>query len=237
VKKETAKTVIIVTLFAIAMGILEAAVVVYLRNLFYPAGFAFPLVGFIEPSILSVEWIREFATIVMLITIGMLAGKRLYDKFAYFIYAFAIWDIFYYIWLKVVLDWPISIITWDILFLIPWPWAGPVLAPVLCSILMIITAFIILSANKKMAPLGIDAILVVVGMILVLFTWIYDYGALIISNGFAKDFFTLTNNSQFYQVIGSYSPDYYNWPLFLIGFAMSSIGVLLFYIKNRPQNK
>ena len=37
--------------------------------------------GFIEPQILSMEWIREFATIVMLLTVGILSGKKLYEKF------------------------------------------------------------------------------------------------------------------------------------------------------------
>ena len=95
-KKESLNKISIVTIFAIAMGFLEAVVVVYLRKLYYPNGFNFPLKGFIDPSIISIEWVREFATIVMLITIAMLAGKKLYERFAYFIYVFAIWDIFYY---------------------------------------------------------------------------------------------------------------------------------------------
>ena len=144
-KRESVNKLSIVTLYAIAMGFLEAAVVIYLRNLFYPNGFNFPLKGFIDPSILIVEWIREFATIIMLVTIGLLAGKKFYEKLAYFVYAFAIWDIFYYIFLKLVLNWPSSFLTWDLLFLIPFPWAGPVLAPLLCTLLMLFTSFIIIN--------------------------------------------------------------------------------------------
>ena len=65
-KKESINKIIIITMFAIAMAFLESAVVVYLRRLFYPQGFNFPLEGFIEPSILSIEWLRELATIVKL---------------------------------------------------------------------------------------------------------------------------------------------------------------------------
>ena len=137
-KKESVNKILIITIFAIAMGFLEAAVVIYLRELFYPNGFDFPLRGFLNPSILGVEWIREFATVVMLAAIAVLAGKKFYERFAYFLYAFAIWDIFYYISLKATLDWPSSFLTWDLLFLIPWPWIGPVLTPVLWSILFII---------------------------------------------------------------------------------------------------
>ena len=57
---------------------------------------------------------------------------------------FGIWDIFYYIFLKIFLDWPESYLTWDILFLIPLPWVGPVLAPVLVSLSLIYTGIIIL---------------------------------------------------------------------------------------------
>ena len=66
-KKESKNIILIVTVFSIAMAFLETAVVVYLRKLFYLNGFNFPLKGFLDPSILSIEWIREFATIIMLL--------------------------------------------------------------------------------------------------------------------------------------------------------------------------
>lgn len=235
-KKESVNKLIIVGIFAIAMGFLEATVVVYLRELYYTNGFDFPLKGFIEPNILSIEWIREFATIVMLVTIGILAGKKLYERFAYFLYAFAIWDIFYYIFLKMTLNWPPSLFTWDILFLIPLPWVGPVLAPVLCSILMIITTLLIISLNDKGKKLKIklsEALLVILGILIVLYTWLYDYGNLIISGGFAKQFFTLSYNQEFYQLLTSYIPQTYNWILFIIGFLISTIGIIMFYIRNK----
>jgi len=68
---------------------------------------------------------------------------------------FAIWDIFYYVWLKVLIDWPASIMDWDILFLIPGTWAGPVLAPVLISIAMLIFAAAILYRDACGRPIKV----------------------------------------------------------------------------------
>ncbi len=243
-KKESLNKIWIVTFYSIAMGFLEAAVVIYLRKLFYQNGFDFPLKGFIEPSILIVEWVREFVTIIMLVTIGLLAGKKFYEKFAYFIYAFAIWDIFYYVFLKLYLGWPSSLKTWDLLFLIPWPWIGPVLAPLLCAVLMIITAFMIINFEDKRIKIRLNArelVLIIIGVIFILFTWLYDYGALIFNNGFAKVFFTLATNAKFTEIVSSYVPNYFNWPLFLLGLFTSTLGVLLFYmriknIKSHPRS-
>src|SRR5271167_2605871 len=95
------------TLFSIAMGFMETAVVIYLRKVYYPRGFQFPLVP-IEPSIALTEFLREAATIIMLLGIGILTGKTRAQKFAFFIYCFAVWDIFYYVFLKIFLNWPES---------------------------------------------------------------------------------------------------------------------------------
>lgn len=224
------------------MAFLESSVVVYLRKLFYPNGFNFPLKGFLDPSILSIEWVREFATIIMLLIVGIIAGNKLYKRFAYFIYAFAIWDIFYYIFLKLILNWPNSLFTWDLLFLIPWPWIAPVLAPLLCTILMLITAFIIIHFEDMglLVKLKISEIaLLVIGVIIVLYSWLYLYGKIIISGGFVKDFFTLSTNSRFIEIINNYTPNYFNWPLFLLGLAISTIGIIKFYlrIKNLKHSK
>ena len=134
------KKIIWITIFSIAMAFVEAAVVVYLRAIYYPEGFAFPLTPRTD-TIIGVELLREFATILMLLSIAVLTGRRGWERFAYFLFCFGIWDIFYYIWLKLLLDWPSSIFEWDILFLIPLPWIGPVIAPVFLSMLMIIFGF------------------------------------------------------------------------------------------------
>ncbi|MHC4478644.1 MAG: hypothetical protein ACYTEL_23655 [Planctomycetota bacterium] len=151
----------IVVIFSIAFAYIEAAVVVYLRTIFHPDGFTFPLTTFgIDPKwerLLLTEIGREAATMVLILTGAWLSGRRLRQRFAYVMIIFAVWDIFYYLWLKVFLDWPASIMDWDILFLIPVTWAGPVLAPVLVSVTMLVFAAIILYRDWAGAPIKASA--------------------------------------------------------------------------------
>jgi len=168
-----------ITVFSISMAFVEAAVVVYLRAIFYPEGFAFPLKP-ITDSLIVVELAREFATVLMLFSIAALAGKRLWERFAYFLFCFGVWDIFYYVWLKVLLDWPSSIFEWDILFLIPMPWIGPVIAPVSLSLLMIIFGFFIIYSFYKecdFKPTLLSRILTLVGTAFILFSFMRDTDA------------------------------------------------------------
>lgn len=136
------------TLFAIAMAFLESAVVVDLRALYYPQGFSFPLVP-IDRRIALTELVRELATMVMLLAPGALLSRSGSERFAWFVYCFGVWDIFYYVFLKVVLDWPATWFDPDILFLVPVPWVGPVLAPVLVSVGMIGLGIFMLHAREK----------------------------------------------------------------------------------------
>jgi hypothetical protein len=144
---KNSRTILLVTIFAMAFAFVESSVVVYLRQIVYPEGFAFPLKQGITSQI-AVEVTREFATIVMLIAVGMIAGKDRWQRFSYFLIGFGVWDIFFYVWLKLVLDWPASILDWDILFLIPIPWIGPVIAPVLVSLMMIAGGVLILRKEE-----------------------------------------------------------------------------------------
>jgi hypothetical protein len=121
------------TAFFIAMAFLESAVVVYLRALYYPEGFGFPLVP-MDPALVATEMGREFATLVMLLAPAALVTRRALERFAWFCIGFGIWDIFYYVWLKVLLGWPASLAEPDLLFLLPVPWVGPVWAPCLISV-------------------------------------------------------------------------------------------------------
>ncbi len=136
-KNNIIKTIIWITVFSIAMAYMESAIVVYLRALYYPEGFAFPL-KIIGKDIIITEFFREIATVIMIIGAGIMAGRKNIEKFAFFIYSFAVWDIFYYVFLKVLLNWPASFLTDDILFLIPSPWVGPVIAPIINSLTMIL---------------------------------------------------------------------------------------------------
>jgi hypothetical protein len=129
---------LIVVAFAIAMAWVESAVVYYLRThvdriVPYQPN-PLPLIGRMGP----VELARELATLIMLFTVGWLAGTTWRARLGYMAFAFGIWDIFYYVFLKVMCDWPKSLADWDILFLLPLPWWGPVWAPVSIAMLMVL---------------------------------------------------------------------------------------------------
>ncbi len=157
--KTTIKRFCIVVIFSIAFAYIEAAVVVYLRTIFHPDGFSFPLTDFgtilQQNPLLFTEIGREAATIVLIFTSVWLFGQNRRQRFAYFLTIFAIWDIFYYVWLKVLLNWPASIMDWDILFLIPVTWASAVLYPVLISVTLLIFAAVILYRDARGRPIKV----------------------------------------------------------------------------------
>ena len=124
-------------IYAVAMAYLEAAVVVYLRELYYPENILeiFPPKLF-APRDVVVELGREVATIVMMLAVAFLAERRNRVRlFGAFVLQFGVWDIFYYIWLKILIGWPVHWGEWDILFLIPWAWFGPWLTPVVIALM------------------------------------------------------------------------------------------------------
>jgi hypothetical protein len=153
------KSLVIAIVFSVAFAYIESAVVVYLRAIFYPDGFTFPLHMFDVTALgkrLTVTEIgREAATLVLIVTAAWLFGHNRQQRGAYFLVIFAVWDIFYYVWLKVLLDWPASIMDWDILFLIPYVWASAVLCPVLVALAMFAFGVAILRRSAHGKPLSI----------------------------------------------------------------------------------
>jgi hypothetical protein len=135
------KKILLVMAFALAMGYVEAAVVVYLRGLFYPEGFTFPIKT-IDLAHSAIELGREGATIVMLLAVAFIAEKTRRGRLGCFMLLFGIWDLAYYFFLWVTISWPESPLTWDLLFLIPVIWTGPILAPMLVSALLIATGLL-----------------------------------------------------------------------------------------------
>jgi hypothetical protein len=205
---------LVVVIFAIAMAWVESAVVFYLRTMVnriepYQAN-PLPL---IEP-LASVELGRELATLVMLFAVGVLAGKTWRARWGYAAIAFGVWDIFYYVFLKVMCGWPHSLLDWDILFLLPLPWWGPVLAPVLIALLMIAwgtlasqTTPALASLRASLAAWSLNAL----GMLLALRVFMAD---------------ALRVADQGVEVIRNTLPTEFNWPLFNVALALMAAPVL-----------
>lgn len=151
----------LVICFVIAMAFLESTVVVYLREMYalryitpenselalrlpYFSLIKNPLTVVPSLKILVIEIIRETATMIMLLGFAFLVGRKWRERLAVFLASFALWDIFYYIFLYALIGWPFSLATMDILFLIPLPWLAPVWLPVSISIGMIIASFFLI---------------------------------------------------------------------------------------------
>jgi hypothetical protein len=143
--------------FGTAFGFVEAAVVYYLRALInfhknfdlihYKVLLNLGFITFISPShsillnnkVTAVEITREFATIVLLISVAYIAGIDLRHRAGAFLISFACWDITYYLFLKILDNWPSSLMTRDVYFLIPVTWIGPVITPLaICTVMLAI---------------------------------------------------------------------------------------------------
>jgi hypothetical protein len=136
---------ILLAIFGIAMAHLEGVVVVYLRKalgLLDSASNKESLENF-PKRYLYIEMTREAATIIMLVVIAYLTGGSWVEKGIYFLWTFAFWDLFYYLSLYILIKWPPTFKTIDVLFLIPKPWIAPVWFPVGVSGLTIVVIFIL----------------------------------------------------------------------------------------------
>jgi hypothetical protein len=167
---------LVIVLFAVAMAWLEAATVYYLRVLVgrldpYQAN-PLPISG----SLGSIELVREAATLVMLLTAGTLAGRTWQTRLGYTSIAFGVWDIFYYVFLRIICGWPRSLFDWDILFLLPLPWWGPVLAPMCVAMLMIAWGTLVTrpAAGRLHASVAPTRALAWIGIVLALYAFMAD---------------------------------------------------------------
>jgi len=148
----TEKRLLWLLLFGAAFGVVEAAVVVYLRRIYYPGGFGFPLV-LPQVPLLKLELVREAATLVMLLAVAVLAERRPWARFGAFAFAFGVWDLVFYLALRLSIGWPPSLLTWDILFLVPVPWTGPVLSAALVAVSLVVAgSWIIVRVNRGIVP-------------------------------------------------------------------------------------
>ncbi len=203
-----------VVLYAMAMAWVESAVVFYLRSMMDRIephqSNPLPVIG----GFASVELPRELATLLMLYAVGWLAGRTWRSRLGYAALAFGVWDIFYYAFLKIICGWPHSLLDWDVLFLLPLPWWGPVLAPVLISLLMILwgTFASRLEPSPHPARSGRHVwILNIAGIALALYLFMAD---------------TLAAAHRSLDAIRTVLPERFNWPLFGLALALMSAPVV-----------
>ena len=170
------RTWLVVVLFAVGMAWVEAASVYYIRIVvdrivpYQPN--PLPVSGVLG----AVELVREAATLVMLVTVGLLAGRTGQQRLGYTAVAFGVWDIFYYGFLRVMSGWPASLLDWDILFLLPLPWWGPVLAPVSIASLMILWGTLVSQRPSEPSRTSVAStwVLASIGIVLALYTFMAD---------------------------------------------------------------
>jgi hypothetical protein len=209
-----------VSLFSIAMAFLEAAVVVYLRRIYGINDLILQVPPF-DSQIAAIEVGREIATLIMLLCIGWIAGKTISSKISYALITFGLWDIFYYIWLRVFIGWPLSMFEPDLLFLIPLPWWGPVLSPVLIALLMVIGGTIVVIETEKNRTLNFASwfwVCLTAGVLIMLFTFMSDALKVL-----PADAATLSN----------LKPSLFNWPVYSIGLGLVVIALWRMTVRKR----
>ena len=211
------KNLFAVFIFSIAMAYLESAVVVYLRYLYYPMGFIFPI-KMIPNQTLFIELGREAATIIMLLAIALLSSKLKRQRIFFFFFAFGVWDIFYYIWLKIFINWPQTLLADDLLFLIPVPWIAPIVAPILISVLFITISIMALKKIEKGKQVEIsktNAAIILVGVLLILISFMWNYQERLIST----------------------SPVEFFWMVFIIGLLLMIAGGINIILQKGEEKK
>lgn len=203
-----------VALFAVAMAWMESAVVFYLRTMVdriepYQSN-PLPLVG----GLGGVELIREAATLLMLLTAGMLAGRTWSGKLAYSAIAFGLWDIFYYVFLRLICQWPRTLMDWDVLFLLPLPWWGPVIAPVLIALLMVVWGSVVVWRDERPVQCGAG-----------LHCWVANsIGIGLALYVFMADALRVAGQGE--TAIRNVLPEVFNWPLFVVALTLMAAPIL-----------
>jgi hypothetical protein len=178
-----------------------------------------------DEGLVATEFFREIATMVMLLAPAAILTRSALERFAWFCFGFGIWDLFYYVWLKVLLDWPASLGEPDLLFLVPIPWVGPVWAPCTISIGLIVFALIVLHRRKRWADYRVDRAswtLLIAGAALMIGSFVVDplsqkFGLHVLSGG------TAGSSGAFDGA--EYRPGHYPWPWFAAGAALSLLAL------------
>ena len=204
----------VVVIYSIAMAWLESATVVYLRT----------LVGRIDPyqarplplsvGLGQAEVVREFATLVMLFTVGWLAGRTWRSRLGYGLIAFGIWDIFYYVFLNVIAGWPHSIFDWDVLFLIPLPWWGPVIAPASIAALMVVGGTLVSLTDQPDRPIWPGR-----------WSWLLNLrGVAIALYVFMANAIAVVEHGP--DAVRAMLPTHFSWPLFILALILMAAPIV-----------
>jgi hypothetical protein len=209
------------TIFAIGMAHVEASLVVHLRSLYYPENplILFPL-SLLSPRDRAIELSRELATILMILSVAFLAEKGGLRIFAAFVYIFGLWDIFYYLWLKLMLGWPVSWLEWDILFLIPWPWLGPWITATLIALLFVVWgAWAMTGSNRNCRFTRFTFAEFVLGSLLCLYSFLLPAFPLLAEG-----------KAAFQQ----YQPAAFSWGWYLAGYLLMANALRQIALSHRP---
>jgi hypothetical protein len=196
-----------IPVFAIAMAYLESAVVVYLRRLYGISEITAALVRF-DGQVMFIEAGRELATLLMLCAIAWVAGSSFQSRFGVFLLAFGLWDIFYYFWLRVFINWPATLLDTDLLFMLPLPWWGPILAPLLIAALMVIAGAGLVLHDMRgslVKPNRFIWICLSAGILIDLYVFMADALALLPAD---------------VDALSKVQMSVFNWPVFLAGLAL-----------------
>lgn len=201
------KRIAAISIYSAAMGYVESAVVIYIRKMASgnPAQ-VFPL-KYMEPNLGLLEIGREAATIVMLLAVGYLAGRNRLQKWMFFLYSFAIWDIFYYVILRIAIGWPSSIFDFDVLFLIPVIWISPVLSPILISFLIVVGSLTLISISERSDDVRIgilNLLIFLLGSVAVFYSFTEQVFHILLSVG--------------PKGIEHFTPTSFDWLLFTVGY-------------------
>jgi hypothetical protein len=220
------------TVLAAALGYIEASIVVYLREVIVPvrqlhypdaAREVLPLLTLAQLTdagpevarLLNLERVRELAAVIVLAAMALGLRRRRGEGLAFFMIGFAVWDILYYVFLKVLIGWPASPATWDVLYLVPIPWVAPVWAPVAVSLTLLIAGLVALARRRgeiSAAAKLIASLTALAGVALILVSFMLRVR----------------------QAVGGV-PEGFDWPWFLAGWLLGAAG--LFWLTARPSTR
>jgi glucan phosphoethanolaminetransferase (alkaline phosphatase superfamily) len=102
----------------------------------------------------------------------------------------------------------------DLLFLIPLPWWGPVLSPLLIALLMAVVGALMSSSPETGVAFRFtrtNLAILLIGVLVILYAFMADALALLPADA---------------QTLSQVKPGRFNWPVYLIGYIIGLTGIL-----------